>query len=303
MIAVEGTTGDWKYGDNSASTTSADIPDFYMSETEITQAQFKYVMGALASTTPYFDCGHGGASSVTNRPTSALPVETVNWYDAIAYCNKLSIMEGKTPCYSIPGIFNLNLANGQPAIDGWRNLAHGSIPTSTDTDWDAVTCNFAVNPVNPSLTGYRLPTESEWEYAARGGVETHDYEYSGSSTVGNVAWYNLNNASSTGAISAPWYGTKPVKTDKVPGVNSANELGLYDMSGNIWEWCWDWYGSTFTPATPPAGGPSTGSVRILRSGHWQNAAIYCRVSYRDYYYPSYRHSDFGFRIACSAITQ
>jgi formylglycine-generating enzyme required for sulfatase activity len=303
MIAVEGTTGDWKYGDNSASTTSADIPDFYMSETEITQAQFEYVMGALDSYTPYFACGHYGASYVTNRPTSALPVEYVNWYHAIAYCNKLSIMEGKTPCYSIPDIDTLNLDKGQLAIDGWRNLAHSSIPASTNTDWYAVTCNFAVNPVNPSLTGYRLPTDSEWEYAAREGTANSDYYFSGSSTICDVAWYSGNNNTSTncGTVSGI-YGTKPVKTDKVVGTNSANALGLYDMSGNVWEWCWNWYGSTF-PASTPTGvdSPSTASNRILRGGGWDGDAAGCRVSYRDSNYPYARGDGCGFRVAVGAL--
>ena len=132
------------------------------------------------------------------------------------------------------------------------------------------------------LTGktYVLPTEAQWEYAARGGVKSRGYKYSGSNTIGNVAWYSDNSSSST----------HPVAT-KQP-----NELGLYDMSGNVWEWCSDWYGSYSSESQSNPTGPSTGSNRVLRGGSWGYYAGGCRVSYRIGNYPSYRNFNYGFRV-------
>ncbi len=135
------------------------------------------------------------------------------------------------------------------------------------------------------LTGkkYALPTEAQWEYAARGGNESRGYyKYSGSNNVSIVAWYDGNSGNSTHPV----------------GQKQPNELGLYDMSGNVWEWCSDWYGSDYysnSPSADPAG-PETGSGRVLRGGCWYNSARYCRVSVRDYYYPSYRYGYYGFRV-------
>ncbi len=132
------------------------------------------------------------------------------------------------------------------------------------------------------LTGktYVLPTEAQWEYAARGGVKSRGYKYSGSNTIGNVAWYIYNSSSST----------HPVAT-KQP-----NELGLYDMSGNVWEWCSDWYGYYSSESQSNPTGPSTGSSRVLRGGSWYNFARICRVSDRGSDDPSSRGNDIGFRV-------
>lgn len=132
------------------------------------------------------------------------------------------------------------------------------------------------------LTGknYALPTEAQWEYAARGGVKSRGYKYSGSNTIGNVAWYGDNSSSST----------HPVAT-KQP-----NELGLYDMSGNVWEWCSDWKGYYSSESQSNPTGPSTGSARVLRGGSWFSDARRCRVSDRHHDDPSYRYLNFGFRV-------
>ena len=136
-----------------------------------------------------------------------------------------------------------------------------------------------------NLTGknFRLPTEAEWEYAARGGNKSQGYKYSGSNNVEDVAWY-LDNSSSR---------TQHVKT------KSPNELGIYDMSGNVWEWCEDWYGSYSSgPQTNPTG-PSSGSDRVLRSDSWNSRAWNCRVSCRSFINPDFRGSYIGFRLALS----
>lgn len=132
-----------------------------------------------------------------------------------------------------------------------------------------------------SITGetFRMPTEAEWEYAARGGNKSKGYLYSGSNTIGDVAWYTSNS------------GTHAVKT------KSPNELGLYDMSGNVWEWCSDWYGSYSSNAQTDPTGPSTGSYRVNRGGGWCFKVTYFRVASRYGYTPSSRTYAIGFRLA------
>ena len=145
--------------------------------------------------------------------------------------------------------------------------------------WDD--CQTFVRKLN-SLTGknFRLPTEAEWEYAARGGNRSRGYKYSGSNSIGEVAWYGDNSDSKTHTV----------------GTKSPNELGIYDMSGNVYEWCHDWYGSYGSSSQTNPQGPSSGSRRVLRGGSWFSNAGSCRVSFRDYYAPGGRHDDFGFRL-------
>lgn len=137
-----------------------------------------------------------------------------------------------------------------------------------------------------SLTGaqFRIPTEAEWEYAARGGSKSKGYQYSGSNNISDVAWYTNNSG----------YKTHAVKTKK------ANELGLYDMSGNVLEWCSDWKGNyTSSPAVDPTGADS-GDIRVLRGGCFHYSARSCRVASRDGSLPSFRHYGIGFRLVLSS---
>ncbi len=135
------------------------------------------------------------------------------------------------------------------------------------------------------LTGanFRLPTEAEWEYAARGGSESGGYKYSGSNSINDVAWY---------------YDNSDYKTHSV-GTKSPNELGIYDMSGNVYEWCQDWYGSYSSGSQTNPYGPSSGSARVVRGGSWRIIARYCRVSFRTYNSPDYRINYLGFRLVVS----
>ena len=135
------------------------------------------------------------------------------------------------------------------------------------------------------LTGkkYVLPTEAQWEYAARGGVKSRGYKYSGSNTIDGVAWYWGN--------SEEKYSTSSVGT-KLP-----NELGIYDMSGNVCEWCSDWYSDYSDVSQTDPTGPSSGSCRVVRGGSWDYIAGDCRVSFRSDGYPDTRYSILGFRVA------
>jgi formylglycine-generating enzyme required for sulfatase activity len=153
-------------------------------------------------------------------------------------------------------------------------------------------CQAFITKLN-QMTGktFRLPTEAEWEYAARGGKLSQGFKYAGSNIIGDVAWYEVN-AYDVGSSSSE-YGTHVVAT-KAP-----NELGLYDMSGNVWEWCQDWYSSSYysnSPSVNPTG-PASGTYRVYRGGSWCHSASNCRVSIRNVNYPMGTNDFLGLRLA------
>ena len=172
------------------------------------------------------------------------------------------------------------------------NVWLGEMPSSTDglgADYPAYNVSWVdiVNIFIPRLnkiTGkiFRLPTEAEWEYAARGGNKSKGYKYSGSNTIGDVAWYSSNSSSMTHPV----------------GTKAPNELGIYDMSGNVYEWCSDWYGGYSSSAQTNPTGPTSGSYRVYRGGGWNFYARDCRVSFRYNNYPDNRNKHSGFRLVC-----
>ena len=228
------------------------IPDLYVSDHEVTRGEYIAVMGSDPSTADAYD---KNGNKLTGEDVLNNPVNYVSWYDALVYCNNLSIKENLTPCYTIDGSTN-------PYV--W-----GTVPTSSNSTWNAATCNFEAD-------GYRLPTEAEWEWLARGGEE---YTYAGSDTVGDVAWYT-NNTNDTG--------TREVKT------KLANGYGLYDMSGNVYEWCWDWYGSI--NESTATDGATSGDGRVPRGGTWYYGDSLCKVADRSHIGPGYRSYFYGLRV-------
>ena len=239
--------------------------DIYMCDHEVTQKEWQAVMGNNPSD---FQGEEADKKVADGEVQENRPVEQVSWYDAIAYCNKLSIKDGLQPCYSVKV--------GETEVD-WENLPYNNIPTSNNNAaWDAAVCDFSKN-------GYRLPTEAEWEYAARGGETATDKPVWAGTTIetelGSYAWYCDNEGSKTHEVKK-----------KLP-----NGYGLYDMSGNVYEWCWDWYGNyTEGDSTDPTGAGS-GLIRVGRGGCYGGASD-CRASKRSYGSPSLRYYDLGFRL-------
>ena len=245
---------------------SVEIYAKWICDHEVTQKEFKDIMGSDAKYDSYSEYGYGEGNNY--------PVYYVSWYDAITYCNKRSISEHLTPCYEIAGM----------SEDDWKNLTYTGIPTSNNAVWNLVECDFTAN-------GYRLPTEAEWEYFARGGAALSEDKYSGTNDdagLENYAWYGNNSNTSTHEV----------------GKKFPNSLGLYDMSGNVWEWCWDWY-DAITVDTPSTG-PTSASQRKIRGGGFFDSKDKCTTGYRNlgwdsgtFYQPG-KKADLGFRVCRSA---
>lgn len=243
---------------------------FYMQITEVTNKHWNTII---------FDTGLGAKPS-TSHTGDNYPVETVNWYEAVYFANRLSIVEGRPPCYT---------------LNGCNATAPGAGMQCSSVD------------INETCTGYRLPTESQWEYAARANTTTayaNPVSFDSSNTetgwgfnsnLHAMGWYGYNNEmESSSAIAAYEYGTKPV------AVKQANKWGLYDMHGNVGEWCQDWwdasaYPEPLEPITDPQG-PATGSERVIRWGNWNESAEIARSADRYKFSPAIRSLDLGFRL-------
>jgi formylglycine-generating enzyme required for sulfatase activity len=288
--------GTFTMGDHFNEGDSAELPlhsvtlsDFFMGTTEVTQAEWKATMGSWNSN-PW---GWG-----TSGVGDTYPVYYVTWYSMIKYCNLRSINEGLAPCYKINNSTDPATWGTAPYWDFNNDYVVGNTAL-----WDAVTCDF-------NAKGYRLPTEAEWEYAARGGLSGQRYSNGATishstngNTQANYYSYWLNGSPYYSYDVSPTGGYHPLSNGgrTMPvGSFPANGYGLYDISGNVWEWCWDWYGSYTSDAQTDPTGPTTGSGRVGRGSFWEDFACYCRVANRLLYGP-YGSNPYGSSYNCGAI--
>ena len=191
-----------------------DCGNFLIGKYPVTQEQYRKVLGKNPS----------------DSKGKKNPVESISWYDAIEFCNALSLKEGLTPCYVV------HSENG-------------------NVEW------------NQESNGYRLPTISEWEYAARGGNKSRGFLYSGSNTVNDVAWHYINSDNKLHTV----------------GEKKPNELGIHDMSGNVWEWCWGIY-------------HNRNFDHVLCGGGWNTSALFGRIDIRRLAPPDFKSNSIGFRL-------
>ncbi|MFP4363252.1 MAG: formylglycine-generating enzyme family protein [Spirochaetia bacterium] len=197
--------------------------------------------------------GENPSEFQAGEEASQRPVENISWYDAVAFCNGLSEREGFVPAYYSDPEFQNIYTGGEEVY--WNRAANG----------------------------YRLPTEAEWEYAARGGALSEGYLYSGSETLDEIAWYQENSGDTTHAV----------------GTRQANELGLYDMTGNVWEKCWDWAGLYDTEDTLDPVGAQQGRYRVFRGGSFESEDRRLRVANRGANFPDTVSEGIGLRVAAN----
>jgi formylglycine-generating enzyme required for sulfatase activity len=246
------------------------VSAFCMGKYEVTKEEWDAVRAwGLANGYTDLAAGNGGyASKGANHP-----VHTITWYDMVKWCNARSQKEGLTPCYMVSG-------------------------ATYKTGSSAPVCNWNAN-------GYRLPTAAEWEKAARGGLSAQNFPWGNTITHSQANYYSYSSyaydVSSTRGYHPTYYtGNSPYSSPV--GSFAPNGYGLYDMAGNVWEWCWDWWGSYAAASQTNPLGATSGSVRVVRGGSWSDYLPgNCRVAIRVSSYPSSGYDHAGFRLARSAV--
>ena len=259
---------------------------FNMGKYPVTQEQYEKVMGITIEEQEALS-GSGTGLYGTGKD---YPMYYVSWYDAVVFCNKLSVMEGFAPAYSI---------EGETDTDDWID-AYGAAPKTfvPASKWNTV-------EIVPGSDGYRLPTEAQWEYACRGDYPNKAAEKNtkpfgigdGTKLTGDMANFNGRNSYDT-ARGGSYFDPSGTYLEKITPVGNyaayANSYGLYDMHGNVREWCWDWYDASYPSTAEDPDGAVTANQRVIRNGQWngwayRSASRYCDIpGTQDYFY--------GFRL-------
>ena len=262
--------GDALDGLSDAPVVTVAVSAFYMGQYEVTKAEWDEVR-TWGLENGYTNLSTGGGKAADH------PVHSINWYAMVKWCNARSEMEGRTPCYSVSG------------------------STYRTGSSDAVVCDW-------TATGYRLPTEAEWEKAARGGATGQRFPWGATISHANANYEESTSYSydvGDGSGTHPDYDSGDTPYTSAVGSFAANGYGLYDMAGNVWEWCWDWYASSsYSDGAADPRGAASGSDRVRRGGSWSYYASICRVAGR---YggsnPGSSNDYYGFRVALRSVPQ
>ena len=247
-----------------------DVSAFFMQKNLVTKAEWGEVR-AWGRKHGYTDLPEGKGKAADH------PVQTVTWYDVVKWCNARSEKEGLAPCYF----------TGPTRVTVYRK---GEV-------------NLAATMVQWNAKGYRLPTEAEWEKAARGGLNAKRYPWgdSISHTQANF-WNHGQEAYQSGSANYhPAYQTSGMPYTSPVGSFAANGYGLHDMTGNVWEWCWDWHQSYPAKLETDPRGMDSGAQRVVRGGSWYADAFFCRVAFRASYDPAHPFHIVGFRPVRSSV--